>query len=69
MRVSKQVFWELALVLASILIFRSAWTLLDRLTIMNLESGLWASLILGLVVALVSLLALNECILKQKSDD
>jgi len=59
MEVFKKVLWELALILASVLIFRSAWTIIDRMNPMNGELGLWGSLILGVVVASISLLVLN----------
>jgi hypothetical protein len=59
MGVFKKVLWELALILASVLIFRSAWTIIDRVNPMNSELGLWGSFILGVVVAAISLFVLN----------
>lgn len=38
------VFWELVLILASVLVFRGLWRLLDKVEWMNHRAGLWASL-------------------------
>ncbi len=59
MRSYKIVLGEFLLILASVLIFRSIWMLLDRIPVMNLEFGIWASLIMGVAIALVSLVMLN----------
>jgi len=60
MRMLKIVFWEFLLIFASILVFRSIWTLLDRIPAMKDEFGLWASLILGAIVALMALFMINK---------
>jgi len=60
MWIGRVVFWELVLVLASVLIFRSGWHLLDRLGLMDLDSVLWLSLIVGMVLASLSLFKLNN---------
>jgi len=55
------VLWEFLLLIASILVFRSVWTLLDRIPEMNSESGIWASLIAGIVVTFTAILMINKC--------
>ena len=60
MWIGRVVFWELVLVLASVLIFRTGWHLLDRLGLMDLDSVLWLSLIVGMVLASLSLFKLNN---------
>lgn len=42
---------ELALIVASVFVFRGLWTLLDRLHVMNQPGALWLSLIVGSAVA------------------
>ena len=60
MRTSRVVFWELVLVLASVLIFRSGWMLLDRLSLFNPNHVLWVLLAVGIAVASVSLFKLKN---------
>lgn len=60
MKPYKPIFYELLLIFASVLIFRSSWMLLDRIMFMNLEYGIWASLILGVLVAFLSFWMLNK---------
>ena len=55
------VFLELVLILASILMYRSVWLLLDRTEWMSQPPGLWAGLAAGVIVATVALVALNRC--------
>jgi len=54
------VFWEMVLILASILMFRSVWLLLDGIEWMTRPAGLWASLAVGVIVGAVALAALNR---------
>jgi len=54
------VFLELVLILASILMYRSVWLLLDRTDWMSQPAGLWASLAVGVIVAAVALAAVNR---------
>jgi len=61
MRLSKIVVWEFLLVIASVLVFRSIWTLLDRIPEMNSESGIWASLIVGSSVTFLAIYMVNKC--------
>ena len=57
---SHLVFWELVLILASVLVFRGLWLLLDKVEWMNHRAGLWASLAVGVIVCVVALLAVNR---------
>jgi len=59
LKIYEIVFWEAILILASVFMFRGAWMLLDRI----LGTGilwLWTELIIGIVVAAISLYALNK---------
>jgi len=60
----KIVVWEFLLLLASILVFRSVWTLLDRIPAMTSDFGLWASLILGAIVTFIAIFMINKCVEK-----
>lgn len=53
------VFWEILLLLASVLVFRSIWLFLDDLIGVN-QRGLWVSLVLGVTAASISLYVLNK---------
>ncbi len=50
------VLWEMVLIIASVLIFRSLWLLLDQIPIMNETRMLWLTLFLG---GIITALALN----------
>jgi len=50
----------MVLILASILMFRSVWLLLDGIEWMTRPAGLWASLAVGVIVGAVALAALNR---------
>ncbi len=54
------VFWELVLILASVLVFRGLWLLLDKVEWMNHRAGLWASLAVGVIVGIAALIAVNR---------
>lgn len=54
------VFWEVVLILASILMFRSVWLLLDGIEWMRRPAGLWISLAVGVIVGTVALAAVNR---------
>ena len=60
MRKLKIVVWEFLLLFASILVFRSVWTFLDRIPAMQSEIGLLSLLFLGLLVALVAVFMINK---------
>jgi multisubunit Na+/H+ antiporter MnhB subunit len=60
------IFWELLLVFASVLIFRSLWMIFDKLSWMNESSGILGSLLLGIILTFFSLIALNEMISVKK---
>ena len=57
---SHLVFWELVLILASVLVFRGLWLLLDKVEWMNRRAGLWAALAVGVIVGIVALVAVNR---------
>lgn len=61
MRIYETVFWEIVLILASVLVFRGAWELLDRLIGLS-ETALIMSLVIGIVLSSVSLYALSKCL-------
>jgi hypothetical protein len=61
MRTLKIVVWEILLLLASVLVFRSVWTLLDRIPALTSDFGLWASLILGAIVTFMAIFMINKC--------
>jgi len=54
------VFWEMVLILASVLVFRSVWLLLDRIEWMSRPAGLWTSLTVGVTVVAVALATMNR---------
>ena len=69
MRLVSLIVGELILLVASILVFRSAWTLLDEYFG---NSGLWLMLIIGLVLTVVGLILINyevKCELQKKGKD
>lgn len=46
---------ELALLIASVFVFRGLWTLLDTIPFMNTLLALWGSFVVGVVVSVLSL--------------
>lgn len=52
--------WELTLLLASILVFRSVWLLLDGMTWATEKTGLLILLAVGFVVTVVALKVINR---------
>ncbi len=66
MRWIRLIVGELLLLFASILVFRSAWTLLDEYLG---KSNLWLMLVLGIVLTVVALILLDyevKCELEKK---
>ena len=61
MRTYEAIFWEIVLILASVLVFRGAWLLLDRL-IGHGEMALIMSLVIGIALSSVSIYALSKCL-------
>ena len=57
MKEKYHVFWELLLILASILMFRSAWLLLDQY--FNTEM-LWVLLFVGIILGAISFYVINR---------
>lgn len=52
--------WELVLLLASILVFRSGWLLLDQIAFASSTSALVLLLVIGFVVSIIALKAINK---------
>jgi hypothetical protein len=46
---------ELALLIASVFVFRGLWTLLDKISFMHTPLALWGSFIVGVAVSVLSL--------------
>jgi hypothetical protein len=55
MKNKKLVFSEMALIIASVLIFRSLWVLLDKLSFTHETPVLWLSLFLGGIITVLTL--------------
>jgi len=51
----KLVFAEMALIVASVLIFRSLWMLLDKVPFTHEPPALWLSLFLGSIITILTL--------------
>jgi hypothetical protein len=51
--------WELLLLFASVLVFRSVWLLLDGMNWARETTGLWVLLVPGVVLCLVALRAIH----------
>lgn len=54
------IFWEMVLLLASVLVFRSAWTLLDRWEWAGGTAGLLALFALGSGLCILAFRAINK---------
>jgi hypothetical protein len=52
--------WELVLLLASILVFRSGWLLLDQFVWFGSVTGLAILLAIGFVVCIIALRSINK---------
>ena len=68
MRWAKLIVGEIVLLFASVLVFRSAWTLLDEYLG---KSGLWLMLIIGAILTVVGLVIIDyevKCELKKKKE-
>jgi hypothetical protein len=53
-------FWEAILILGSIPVFRSVWMLFDSIEFMNRHAGILLSFAGGILLCVISLLALNR---------
>jgi hypothetical protein len=62
MRLLKIVIYEFLLVIASVLLFRSLWTIADGISWMNQDFGILGSLIVGIIITVISLIRLNRII-------
>ncbi len=67
MRICEVIFWEAVLILASVLVFRGAWLLLDRFVGYG-EAALISSLVIGIALSSISLYGLGRCV-EGKEDD
>jgi hypothetical protein len=61
LRTRKVVFWEVILILASVLIFRGAWMLLDMILRDDMMS-LTIELVLGTIVATIAVYVINKSV-------
>ena len=50
----------MTLLVASVLVFRGLWLLLDTIEWLSRPAGLWASLAVGLIVAIAALVVVNR---------
>lgn len=67
MKIREAIFWEIILILASVLVFRGAWILLDRFIGFG-ETALIMSLAMGIALSSVSLCALSKCLKEQEEN-
>jgi len=56
----KHIFWETILVLASVLIFRSLWNIMDSYIPLKEITVLWVSFLLGLVLSAIAVYYLSH---------
>ena len=54
------IFWEMTLLVASVLVFRGLWLLLDTIEWLSRPAGLWAALAVGMIAAAVALAVVNR---------
>jgi hypothetical protein len=55
MKEKKLILAELSLIIGSVFIFRSLWTLFDRMPLMNRNIVLWLFLLIGLAISVWAL--------------
>ncbi len=60
MKRMRHVIWETLLVLASVLIFRSLWSIMDSYIPLKDNTILWISLVLGLVLSAIAVYYLSH---------
>ena len=56
----KKIFWELILLVASVLVFRALWLWLDSVEWMSGAPGITASLIVGIALSFLALLMIHR---------
>jgi len=56
----KHVFWETILVLASVLIFRSLWNIMDTYIHLKETTILWISFFVGLIISGIAVYYLSH---------
>lgn len=54
------ILWEIVLIIGSIPLFRSLWMLFDRIDFMNQYAGILLSFAVGIIICIISLIALNR---------
>jgi hypothetical protein len=59
---NKMIIFELISVIASVLLFRGFWILMDKLAWFNSLTGLLISIALGVIIMIWSLSHVNRCI-------
>jgi len=57
---TKLIIEEVAVLFASVLIFRSCWTLLDHVPLFNEDVALWIMLAAGVVIMVAAMHLLNK---------
>ena len=57
----QKVFWEVIVVFATVLIFRSAWTLMDKIEFLMSDIFLLTSLVVGILVSAIALYKMHCC--------
>ena len=60
MNMRRVLICELLLIIASVLIFRGLWMLMDKIKFMNSDWAMVGSLIVGVLVTIKVLVVLNE---------
>jgi len=59
---NKMIIFEIILLIASVLIFRSLWILMDQVAWLSSPAGLLISMALGVIIMAWSLIYLNRCL-------
>ena len=60
MKPREHIVWEIVLILSSVLVFRSMWTLMDRMDILNQDTSLVLMMIAGLVLSVLAIYLLTH---------
>ncbi len=53
MKLNEVIIYEMLILIASVLIFRSLWTILDGIEFMSTQAGIWLSLIAGVAITVI----------------
>ena len=60
MKLFKTLIYELLLIFASTLIFWGLWTILDKVSFMKTDLGIFSSLAVGILITIFVLIKLNK---------